>query len=338
MKPRVLIAPAPLKEIEHVYGPALAAAGAELVFPGRPQQLTEAELLDVLPGCVGTLAGSEPYTRAVIAAAAPKGLKVIARAGVGYDAVDLAAATEHGVAVTVDPGTNQESVAEHTFTLILALARHLIRQHNGIAAGGWPRQTNTPLRGSVLGLLGLGRIGKAVARVGRNFGMTVIGFDPFADAAYCAANGIELASMDDVFRRADWVSLHMPMLPESRQCVNARTLGLMKPTAYLINTARGGIVDEAALDAVLRGRKIAGAAIDCFENEPLVAPPPFADLDNVVLAPHCIAWTDELFRDIGRAVCRGMLDLADGRVPRGVVNPEVLDRPGFRAKWNRIRS
>ena len=112
----------------------------------------------------------------------------------------------------------------------------------------------------------------------------------------------------------------------------------MKPTAYLINTARGGIVDEAALDAALRDKRIAGAAIDCFANEPLTAPPSFADLDNVLLAPHCIAWTDELFRDIGRAVCRGMLDLADGRVPKGVVNREVLDRPGFQAKWKRSGS
>ena len=110
----------------------------------------------------------------------------------------------------------------------------------------------------------------------------------------------------------------------------------MKPTAYLLNTARGGIVNEAALDTALRERRIAGAAIDCFENEPLTTPPTFATLDNVLLAPHCIAWTDELFRDIGRVVCRGMLDLAAGRVPKGVVNREVLDRPGFQAKWKRI--
>ena len=110
----------------------------------------------------------------------------------------------------------------------------------------------------------------------------------------------------------------------------------MKPTAYLINTARGGIVDEAALEAALRQKRIAGAAIDCFENEPLTAPPSFADLDNVLLAPHCIAWTDELFRDIGRTVCRGMIDLSLGRVPSGVVNRDVLERPGFQAKWKRI--
>src|SRR5436190_22753294 len=111
---------------------------------------------------------------------------------------------------------------------------------------------------------------------------------------------------------------------------------MMKRTAYLITTARGGIVGEAALEVALLENRISGAAVDCFETEPLAAPPPFADLDNVLFAPHCIAWTDELFRDIGRVVCRGMLDLAAGRVPTGVVNREVLDRPGFRAKWKRI--
>src|SRR4051812_15577935 len=181
MKPRVLIAPAPLKEIQHVYGPALTAAGAELVFPPGDAQMTEAELLDQLPGNAATLAGSEPYTRAVIAAAAAKGLKVIARAGVGYDAVDLDAATEHGVAVCFAPGTNQDSVAEHTFTLILALARNLIAQHNPIKAGQWPRRTNLPLRGTTIGIVGLGRIGKSVARVAQGFLMNVVAYEPYPD-------------------------------------------------------------------------------------------------------------------------------------------------------------
>jgi phosphoglycerate dehydrogenase-like enzyme len=110
----------------------------------------------------------------------------------------------------------------------------------------------------------------------------------------------------------------------------------MKPTAYLLNTARGGIVDEAALAEVLRGRRIAGAAIDCFAEEPVTRPHPLGEFDNALLAPHSIAWTDELFRDIGRTVCRGMLDLAQGRRPRGVVNPEVFDRPGFRSKWTQL--
>ncbi len=327
MKPRVLIAPAPLKEIEHVYGPALTAAGAELVFPtGTTNQMTEAELLAQLPGCVGTLAGSEPYTRAVIAAAAAKGLKVIARAGVGYDAVDLAAATEHGVAVTFAPGTNEDSVAEHTFTLILALARNLIQQHNPIAAGEWPRRANRPLRGTTLGVLGLGRIGKAVARVGRAFQMNVVGYDPFADATHAAAAGITLLPMDEVFRQADWVSLHMPMTPESKRCVNARTLGLMKPTAFLVNTARGGVVNEADLYEALKNKRIAGAGLDVFDQEPPGANP-LLTLDNVVMTAHTAGVDLKSRDDMARAAGLAIAKLIGGEWPADwVVNPAVREK------------
>ncbi|HEX4612529.1 MAG TPA: phosphoglycerate dehydrogenase [Urbifossiella sp.] len=323
MKPRVLIAPAPLKEIEPVYGPAITAAGAELVFPKRTVQMTEAELLDQLPGCVASLAGSEPYTRAVIAAAAAKGLKVIARAGVGYDAVDLAAATDHGVVVTFAPGTNENSVAEHTFTLILALARNLIQQHNPIAAGQWPRRANLPLRGTTLGVLGLGRIGKAVARVGQGFQMTVVGYDPFADAAHAAASNITLVPMDDVFRQADWVSLHMPMTPESKQCVNARTLGLMKPTAFLINTARGGVVNEPDLYEALKNKRIAGAGLDVFDEEPPGANP-LLTLDNIVMTAHTAGVDLKSRDDMARAAGLAIAKLIRGEWPADwVVNPAV---------------
>jgi len=137
-------------------------------------------------------------------------------------------------------------------------------------------------------------------------------------------------------RTSDFVSIHCPLTDQTRNLISARELGLMKPSAYLINTARGGIVDEPAIESALRESRIAGAAIDCFAVEPLAAPPRLARFDNVLLAPHSIAWTDELFRDIGRTVCRGMLDLGNGRVPNGVINREVLDRPTFRAKWKRL--
>jgi D-3-phosphoglycerate dehydrogenase / 2-oxoglutarate reductase len=326
MKPRVLIAPAPLKGIEHVYGPTLTAAGVEMVFPKRNAQMTEAELIEQLPGCVASLAGSEPYTRAVIAAAAAKGLKVIARAGVGYDGVDLQAATDHGVVVTFTPGTNQDSVAEHTFTLILALARNLVPQHNAIKAGQWPRRANLPLRGTTLGVLGLGRIGKAVARVGQGFQMTVIAHDPFADAAYAAANNITLLPMDDVFRQADWVSLHMPMLPESRQCVSARTLGLMKPTAFLINTARGGVVCEPDLYEALKTGRIAGAGLDVFEEEP-PGDNPLLTLDNVVMTAHTAGVDLKSRDDMARAAGQAIARLVGGEWPADwVVNPAVKEK------------
>ena len=137
---------------------------------------------------------------------------------------------------------------------------------------------------------------------------------------------------------ADFVSIHCPLTEDTRNLIGARELALMKPDAYLLNTARGGIVNENALFAALQNKHIAGAAIDCFVDEPITAPHRFGVLDNVLLAPHCIAWTDEIFRDIGRAVCQGMVDLSRGRRPRDVINPEVFDRSGFQAKWQRLRN
>ena len=323
MNPRVLIAPAPLKEIEPVYGPTITGAGFEMVYPKRNVQMTEAELLDQLPGCAASLAGSEPYTRAVIAAAAAKGLKVIARAGVGYDGVDLDAATDHGVAVTFAPGTNQDAVAEHTFTLILALAKNLISQHNLIKQGQWPRRANLPLRGKTLGVVGLGRIGKAVALRGKSFLMDVVAYEPYPDQGFVAEQGIPLLSFEEVLSRSDWVSLHLPMLPESRQCINRGTLGLMKPTAYLINTSRGGVINEQDLYAALKNRQIAGAGLDVFEEEP-PGDNPLIGLDNVVLTAHTAGVDLQSRNDMARVAAEAIAKLLSGEWPAAwVVNPNV---------------
>jgi len=147
---------------------------------------------------------------------------------------------------------------------------------------------------------------------------------------------VRLVTLEELLSKADFVSIHCPLNEQTRGMIGARELSLMKRGAYLINTARGDIVDEDALYQTLQHRHIAGAAVDCFAQEPVQSPHRFAELDNVLLAPHSIAWTNELFRDIGRAVCQGMVDLSLGRRPKGVVNPEVLEQSGFRAKWQRI--
>ena len=144
-------------------------------------------------------------------------------------------------------------------------------------------------------------------------------------------------SLEDLLRNADYVSIHCPLSKRTRDLIGARELSLMKPNAYLLNTARGGIVDEDALYDALKNRRIAGAALDCFAKEPVIAPHRFGELDNVLLAPHSIAWTDELFRDIGRAACQVIVDLSLGQEPRGVLNPELLGRASFKTKWRRIR-
>jgi phosphoglycerate dehydrogenase-like enzyme len=319
--PKVLIAPATLAGIDAPYLHSFRAAGFEPVFPPRAAQLTEDELCEQLNGVSAALAGSEPYTPRILAA--HPGLRVIARAGVGYDAVDLPAATAQGVAVTIAPGTNQDAVAEHTFALILALAKNLIPQHEGTRAGRWPRQANLPLRGRTLGIAGLGRIGKAVALRGKVFGMRLLGYEPFPDPAFVAREGVALVSWERLLAESDYLTLHVPLNAESRHLINRHTLARMKPTAFLVNTARGGLVCEADLLEALKARRLAGAALDVFENEP-PPPGPLLDLENVVLTPHAAGVDLQSRDDMALAAARSIVALSRGEWPaEQVVNPEV---------------
>ena len=285
MKPRVLIAPSHLPEIEPIYGPLLRDRGAELVYPPRPAQMSEAELLATLPGCVASLAGSEPYTRRVIETAAKAGLKLIARAGVGYDGVDVAAATESGVLVTYAPGTNHEAVGETALLLILALAKCFVHQHSEIQAGRWPRRAYDPIRGKTLGVIGLGRTGKATATRALAFGMTVLATDPAPDESFAAAHGIKFVPLGQLLAGSDYVTLHVPLTPTTRDLIHAETLALMKPTARLINCSRGEVVHEPDLLNALTTGQLAGAGLDVFTREP-PADNPLTKLDNVVLTAH----------------------------------------------------
>jgi L-rhamnose-H+ transport protein len=165
---------------------------------------------------------------------------------------------------------------------------------------------------------------------------TKAAFDPFASEEAAAKSGARLVSLEELLKQADFVSIHCPLTDQTRGLIGARKIALMKPDAYLLNTARGGIVDEDALFAALKERRIAGAALDCFAEERVTKPSRFGELDNVLLAPHAIAWTGEMFRDIGRTACAGVVELSLGRRPAGIVNPEVLERPGFKEKWNSI--
>ncbi len=285
MKPRVLFGPAPMRDIPHCYAPLLLAAGCELVYPPMNRQMTEDELFGLLPGCVASLAGSEPYTRRVIEAGANAGLKVIARAGVGYDGVDVQAATDHGVVVCYAPGSNHEAVGEHALLLILALAKNLLMQHRETAAGNWPRKAQQPVRGKTLGVVGLGRTGKATTTRALAFGMSVIACDPFISGEWAAAHGVELLPLEDVLKRSDYLSLHVPLTPLTRNLIRTETLAKMKPTAMLVNTSRGEVVHEADLVAALNAKTIAAAGLDVFEHEPLKNHPLQA-LPNVILTAH----------------------------------------------------
>ncbi len=324
--PKVLIAPMTLTKVQGPYRQALLNAGFELVLSGVAHQMVEDELLAALDGIDAALAGSEPYTARVIAEH-PQ-LRVIARVGVGYDAVDVAAATAHGIAVTTTPGTNHDSVAEHTFALLLGLSRDLVPQHLGVKSGGWPRRTTLPLRGAALGIAGLGRIGKAVALRGEAFGMKLLAYDPYPDHAFAAAHGIALMPFERLLAESDFLSLHLPVTAETHHLINRQTLKQMKPTAFLVNTARGALVSEADLLEALRAGRLAGAGLDVFEQEPPGKSPLF-ELDNVLLTPHG-AGTDRKSRDdMALSAAEAIVALSRGEWPaEKVVNPEV--RSAFR--------
>ncbi len=322
--PKVLIGPAALAHLEGPFYHCLRQAGFQLVYPTVNRQMVEPELLRALEGIDACLAGSEPYTAAVLDAH-PQ-LRVIARVGVGYDAVDVAAATQRGVVVCIAPNTNQGSVAEHTFCLMLALTKHLIPQHQGTIKGAWPRGTNLPLRGRTLGIAGLGRIGKAVAVRAEAFGMKLLAFEPYPDMAFAAAHKIDLVPLEQLFTESDFLSLHLPMTSASRHLINRHTLAKMKPTAFLINTARGGLVCEADLIEALRGKKIAGAGLDVFEEEP---PPlsPLFELDNVVVTPHAAGVNLQSRDDMALSAAEAVVSLHRGEWPaEKIVNPEVRAR------------
>jgi phosphoglycerate dehydrogenase-like enzyme len=269
-------------------------------------------------------------------------LLAIGRFGVGYDAVDVAACTRADVVVFITAGAVDRSVAEATVGWMIALTHHFRTKDHLVRTGRWDERSKymgRELRDRTFGAVGLGGIGRAALGLLRGFGMkTPLAFDPYLDARTAEEAGARQVGLDELLVEADFVSIHCPLTDQTRGLIGRREIALMKPDAYLINTARGGIVDEDALHDALSNHRIAGAALDCFKDEPVVRPHRFGELENVLLAPHSIAWTNELFRDIGRSVCQGMVDLSLGKVPRGVVNPHVFERPGFQEKWVRVRS
>jgi len=315
------------------------------VFDGQPQieRRTFAEHRpqigpDQIDGVQGVIVLTPAVTAETVSRA--ENLLAIGRFGVGYDAVDVAACTAADVVAFITAGAVDRSVAEATVGWMIALAHHVRVKDRLVRNGQWNERSQYmggELRDRTLGVVGLGGIARATIDLLRGFGMKPpLAYDPVIDAATAAKLGVRLVALEELLQEADFVSLHCPLNEQTRGLIGARELDKMKSNAYLINTARGGIVDEDALYRALKDGRIAGAAIDCFAQEPVTQPHRFGELENVLLAPHSIAWTNELFRDIGRAVCQGMLDLSLGRRPKGVVNSAVFDRPGFQAKWKRL--
>jgi phosphoglycerate dehydrogenase-like enzyme len=269
-------------------------------------------------------------------------LCAIGRCGVGYDNVDLHACTERDVAVYITPQGVIRPIAESIVLFVLALSHNLVRKDRLVREGKWVESTrmlgNEP-RDKVIGNIGFGGIAREAFRLLQAFHPSrMIVFDPYLSPDAIRDAGAEPARIEDVFSLSDYVLINCPLTPQTRRLVGHDLLSRMKPNAFLINTARGPIVDESALIAVLQEGRIAGAALDVFESEPLPAGSPLAKLDNVILTSHSVGWTHELFRDMGRIDCEGALAVMRGEPPQNVVNRDVLDRPGFRRKLERYRN
>jgi phosphoglycerate dehydrogenase-like enzyme len=264
----------------------------------------------------------ETYTVSVIAAA--DRLKIIARTGVGYETVDLEAATRRGIFVTITPGSNHEAVAEYAMAMLLALGRGLPWFHAGVVAGEWKRPIYPSIRGRTLGIVGLGRIGRAVAERARAFGLRLLATEAFPDLAFTERFGIELVPLSRLLAEADFVTLHTPVTAETRGLINRETLALMKPSAILINTARGELVEEEALAEALRAGHLAGAGLDVFRREPPEGSP-LMGLENVLYSPH-IAGIDVASLDAMAAMAaETVVAVLRGEAPPAerVVNPTM---------------
>jgi D-3-phosphoglycerate dehydrogenase len=270
-------------------------------------------------------------------------LAIIARFGVGYDTVNVQACTDNGCALAITPDGVRRPVAVSIITFMLALTGKLFAKDRITRQGpkGWAQRNEhmgIGLVGRTLGSLGIGNIGAELFRLARPFDMKFIAHDPYADPAVARDLGVRLVGLEQLFAEADVLSVSCPLNEETRHIVNAEHLALMKPSAYLINTSRGPVIDEAALTSALQERRIAGAGLDVFEEEPSPAANPLYKLDNVIVTPHALCWTDQCFGGIGAADVKAVFDVMHGRVPSGIVNREIVDRPTWRAKLERYQA
>lgn len=252
-------------------------------------------------------------------------VKAIGKLGVGLDTVDIEAASRHGVVVFHTPGANNQAVADHTFALILNLARKIRYCDQSLREKRWEHTKiiGVEIWQKTIGIIGLGAIGRCVALRAKGFQMKIVACDPYWPAEFAAEQGIEQLSLDELLKVSDIVTIHAPLTPENRELINARTLGLMKPAAILINVARGGIVNETDLHQALKTGQIAGAGLDVFEREP-PHDSPLLELENVVLTPHTAAFTHEAMNTMSMGVVEQLIDFYHGNQPVHIVNPEVF--------------
>lgn len=301
----------------------LRDAGCSVRFAPPGSGRTEEELIELVQGNDAVIAGGEHYTREVLTRADT--LKHIARWGVGFDKVDVAAASDVGVLVTTTQGGNDWGVADHAFALMLGLA-HLIAENDRLVkAGDWPRAVGRDVWQRTIGIVGLGRIGQGAAKRARGFEMTVLAYEPFPNEGFVRDHGVELVSLEELLRRSDFITLHLPLSAETHHLMHAERLALMKPTAYLVNTARGPLVDEDALYDALKDGRIGGAGLDVREVEP-ANDTRFSEFTNVILSPHSAGITDGTSEAMARMAAESILQGQRGESPHGLLNPEAWEK------------
>ena len=308
----------------------LGAAGAELVVA---ETGAEAELLRLAPAADAILTNWKQVTAAVLDAA--PGCRLVSRYGVGVDNIAVAHATELGIPVTNVPDYCFEEVSDHAMALLLACARRIVSFANATRRGQWDVKTGRPLfrvRGQTLGLVGFGRNGRALAGKAQGFGLKLVVYDPWVPAEAVAPFGTKTDDLDALLRASDYVSIHVPLTEQTRALINARTLRLMKPTAYLINTSRGPIIDEAALAQALSEHWIAGAALDVLVQEPGQVSNPLFALDNALITPHASFYSEEAIEELEHKAAQRVALALRGETPPNVVNPDVLAQGNCRIR------
>jgi len=310
----------------------LSAIGAELIVA---ETGTEIEFLKYAPDVDGILTNWAKVTTDVVKAA--EKCQVIGRYGIGLDNIDVATATSLGMVVFNVPTYCLEEVSDHAMALVLAMARKVPRLNNEVKNRSWDRNIGPQIyriRRRKFGLIGFGKIGQLIVPKAKGFGMEVLAYSPSLTDTVAKVYGVKNVDFEELLTESDFITIHCPLVPETSNLINADALSKMKSTAYLINTARGGVVDHNALFHALQENWIAGAGLDVLPDEPPAADFALLDLDNVIITPHAAFWSDESINDLQISAARGVLEVLTGEIPDAIVNPEVLQSTNQRFRPN----
>ena len=318
---RILVTTTSFQDTPGDHHQALADTGWEIVTARGP--LSEEDTLAAVGDVDGYICGDDLISRAVLEKARPR-LQVLSKYGIGVDKIDVAACTEMGLPLLFTPGVNHTTVAEHTFLLLLALEKHLLFHADSTRSGGWQRQTGRELLGKTIGIVGMGRIGKEVAKRAVAFGMRPLGYDLYWNEAFAAEHKVErVETLEALFPQVDYLSLHTNLTPETRDLIRAETIGQMKPDAIILNCARGEIVKTADIAAALTEGRLRGYGTDVLDEEPPAADHPLTRLSNCLVTPHIGSRTLESVQRQAMAAVTNLIRAMHGEPPLAQVNPDV---------------